>query len=70
MTSYTLCCFSCNTPFSVLLPEDSTRAGYSKCEDKNTTYHNLERAVECQNCDHRNRVYYCSETHPLIATED
>ena len=60
----------CNEPFSVHLPEDTTKADFSKCEDKDTTYHNLEHTIQCQNCEHRNTIYYCIDSHPMLMTED
>jgi hypothetical protein len=41
-----------------------------KCEDKDTTYHNLEHTIQCQNCEHRNIIYYCIDSHPMLMTED
>ena len=58
MAAYTFSCFNCNEQLSEHLPEDVTRADSSKCQDIDTTYHDLERTIQCQNCDHRNIIYY------------
>ena len=62
-------CSRCNEPFSVHLPEDTTKADFSKCEDKDITYHNLEHTIQCQNCEHRNTIYYCIDSHPMSADD-
>lgn len=71
MTLRTFSCSQCNESFEVHLPEETKKAGYKKnCEEKDTTFHNLEHVVQCQNCDHRNTVYYCIDAHPLAAMGD
>ena len=67
MSARTFSCSNCNEPFSVHLPEDVTRADSSKCQDIDTTHHNFERTIQCQNCEHRNTIYYCTETHAILA---
>ena len=69
MASRTFSCSNCNEPISVHLPEDVTRADSSKCRDIDTNYHNLERTIQCQNCDHKNTIYYCTDTHPILADD-
>ena len=68
MTARTFSCSSCNEPVSAHLPEDVTRAD-SKCQDIDTTRHNLERTTQCQNCEHSNTIYYCTETHAILADD-
>jgi hypothetical protein len=70
MSVRTFSCSSCNEPFTVHLPENTTKAAYTKCEDTDTTYHNLEHTIQCQNCEHRNTIYYCIDAHPLVAMGD
>lgn len=71
MALRTFSCSSCNEPFEVHLPAETTKAGYKKnCEATNATFHNLEFTVQCQNCDHRNTIYYCTDGHPLVAVGD
>lgn len=62
--------YSCNEPFTVHLPEDTKKADHNKCEDKDKTYHNLEHTIQCENCEHRNTIYYCTDTHPILMTGD
>ena len=69
MASRTFSCSSCNEPLSVHLVDDVTRADSSKCQDIDTTHHNLERTIQCQKCEHSNTIYYCTETHPLLADD-
>ena len=61
MAARTFSCSNCNEPISVHLPEDVTRADSSKCQDIDTNYHNLERTIQCQNCDHKNTIYDCTK---------
>ena len=68
MAARTFSCSNCNEPFSVHLPEDVTRDS-SKCQDIDTTHHNLERTIQCQNCDQRNIIYYCIDSHPISADD-
>ena len=63
-------CSNCNEEFHINLPEDTTRAGYERCDDKDTTYHNLERTIQCQNCEDGTTIYYCTDEHPPIAFEN
>jgi hypothetical protein len=70
MTRYEFPCSNCNRPINVSLPTETERAGYDKCEDKETTYHNLERIVQCQNCEHSITIYYCTDGHPLVPMGD
>jgi hypothetical protein len=70
MSVRTFSCSNSNEPFSVHLPDDRKKADFSKCEDKDTTYHNLEHIIQCQNFEHRNIIYYCTESHPMLMTED
>lgn len=70
MTLRTFSCANCNEPFEVHLPEETTKARYNKCEDTVINYHNLERTVQCQNCEQRNTIFYCTDTHPLVAVGD
>ena len=56
MSVRTFSCSNCDEPFSVHLPEDTTKA-VSKCEDKDTTYHNLEHTIQCQNCEY-GKIFY------------
>jgi DNA-directed RNA polymerase subunit RPC12/RpoP len=69
MATRTFSCSKCNESFSVHPPENVTRADSSKCQDIDTNYHNLVRTIECQNCEHRNIIYYCTETHPILADD-
>ena len=69
MSVQTFSCSDCNEPFSVHLPEDVTREDSSKCQDIDTTHHNLERTTQCQNCEHSNTIYYCTETHAILADD-
>ena len=70
MSVRTFSCSNCNEPFSVHLPENTTKADFSKCEDKDTTYHNLQHTIQCQNCEHRNTIYYCIDSHPMLMSAD
>ena len=67
MTAGTFSCSNCNEPLSPHLPEDVTRADSSKCQDIDTTH--LERTIQCQNCEHTKTIYYCIETHAILADD-
>lgn len=69
MSVRTFSCSNCNEPFSVHLPEDTKKADFSKCEDKDTTYHNLEHTIQCQNCDQRNIIYSCIDSYSISADD-
>ncbi len=68
MAARTFSCSNFNEPFSVHRRYE--KANFGKCEDKDTAYHNLEHIIQCQNCEHRNIIYYCTESHPMLMTED
>ena len=70
MTRFQRSCSNCNEPFDVDLSEATTRVDFSKCEDIDTNYHNLEYLIQCQNCEDRLTLYYCVDGHPLIAMGD
>jgi DNA-directed RNA polymerase subunit RPC12/RpoP len=63
-------CSDCSESFNLRLPEDTIRADRSKCGDKDDNSHNLERMVQCQNCEHRNTIYYGIDGHPLLMSGD
>ena len=69
MAARTFSCSCYNEQFSVQLPEDVTRADSSKCQDIDTTHHNLEHKIRCQDCEHSNTIYYCNETHAILADD-
>lgn len=54
------------TSHSVYTFQKMHKRQHTKCEDKDTTYHNLELTIQCQNCGHRNMIYFCIHTHPLV----
>jgi len=70
MPTSTFSCSNCNEPFSLYLPENTTRADYRKCVERDQSYHNLERIRLCRNCERRNTIYYCTESHSMLITED
>jgi hypothetical protein len=70
MAPRTFSCSNCDEPFSLHLPAETTRADYRKCVERDKTYHNMERIILCQNCERRNTVYYCTESHGMLITED
>src|SRR5689334_9893160 len=44
------------------------RVGYLKCEEENTTYHNIPSWFQCQYCEHFNKIYCCTDgSHRKIA---
>lgn len=69
MSVRTFSCTNCKEPFTVHLPEDTKKAARNKCGDKDTTNHNLQHTIQCENCEHRNTIYYCTDRHPILMTE-
>jgi len=67
MKTHTSSCPNCDQPFEVLLPDETTKTSYTECEDEDVKLHNLKHVSQCQNCEHRNTIYYCTNTHPLVA---
>jgi hypothetical protein len=70
MTRFERTCSYCNQPFDVYLPEETVKVSYNKCEDQDATCHNLKHMLRCLNCDEGLTLYYCSNDHPLTATEN
>lgn len=71
MKEHDFSCPNCDEPFTVLLPESTTTTSYQEeCEDTDTKRHNLKHVSQCQNCEQRNTIYYCTDGHPLIAMGD
>jgi hypothetical protein len=66
MTEFRRSCLNCDEPFELVLPEGTVRVGYDECDNENLKKHNLERKLECKNCNELNTLYYCTEGH----TED
>jgi transcription elongation factor Elf1 len=51
-------CSNCSRSFNVNFPEGTTRAEYNKYDNKDTIHHNIERKLQCQNCEQETRIYY------------
>ena len=70
MPTSTFSCSNCNEPFTLHLSDDTTRADYGKCVERDKTHRNMERIILCRNCERRNTIYYCTESHGILITED
>lgn len=57
---------SCELPFSIFLTDETTRTSTSECEDVNAKSHNNMHEEECPQCKHKNRIYYCTDAHPVV----
>ena len=70
MSVRTFSCSNCNEPFHLHLPEDTTKADFSKCEDKYTfiTIYNTQSNAKIVSA--RNTIYYSIDGHPMLMTED
>lgn len=66
MSEFRRSCTNCDEPIELALPERTVRVGYDQCDNANLKNHNLERKIECKNCNELIILYYCTEGH----TED
>jgi ubiquitin len=67
---HTFSCSNCEFPFSIFLTDETTRTSTSECEDVNTKSHNIRHEEECQNCNHKNTIYYGTDVHPLLSKSE
>jgi hypothetical protein len=64
MKDYNFSCQNCDEPFTILLPEQTTKTSYTEvCEDDDLKHHNLQRISQCSNCEQNNTIYYCIGEH-------
>jgi hypothetical protein len=64
MKNYNFSCQNCDEPFTIFLPEQTTKTSYTKvCEDDHFKHHNLQRISQCSNREQNNTIYYCIEEH-------
>ena len=60
-------CSICNKTIDVSFPVYTYRVDFTKCDSKDVTLHNLEYVVCCLNCGQTATIYYCADSHVLIA---
>jgi hypothetical protein len=57
----------CNESIDIFFPVYTYRVDFTKCNNKDITFHNLEYVIRCQNCGQTATIYYCADSHSLIA---
>jgi transcription elongation factor Elf1 len=60
-------CSICNESIDVSFPVYTYRVDFTKCDSKDVTLHNFEYVIRCQNCGQTATIYYCADSHTLIA---
>lgn len=70
MNEHQFLCANCDEPFESYLPNETTTTSFNECEDEDLKHHNRTNITQCQNCDQRNTIYYCTDKHSQLATGD
>ena len=60
-------CSVCNKTIDVSFPVYPYRVDFTKCDSKDVTLHNLEYVIRCLNCGQTATIYYCADSHVVIA---
>lgn len=64
MKDYNFSCQNCDEPFTIFLPEQTTKTSYTEaCEDADIKRHSLRHISQCSNCEQNNTIYYCIGDH-------